>query len=242
MQLVPSYPKLGRKSKLSKFINSRAPWSILQGVLLPFYDDERCEPVSEHYYTPKPTVDHDRRVIEAVLRGRTLKFETDAGVFSKSGIDYGSRLLIETMDITAQAQVLDMGCGYGPIGLCAALLAQYGLVTMADVNERALQLSERNARLNGIMNVRMVQSDLFSGLVGEEYTHILTNPPIRAGKQLVHQLFDDAYSHLRDGGELWTVIQKKQGAASAYSKLEERYKKVDEVERAKGYWIIRAIK
>jgi len=198
--------------------------------------------VSEHYYTPKPTVEHKLQVVEAELRGRTLKFQTDAGVFSKSGIDYGSELLIESMRLPTDARVLDMGCGYGPIGLSAALLATDGIVTMADVNERALQLAADNAKLNHVMNVRMVQSDLFAGLIDEVFTHILTNPPIRAGKQVVHRLFDEAYDHLEDNGELWIVIQKKQGAASAFSKLEERFKKVDEIEKSKGYRIIRAIK
>ncbi|MEX2415387.1 MAG: class I SAM-dependent methyltransferase [Paenibacillaceae bacterium] len=198
--------------------------------------------MSEHYYTSKPTVEHNRRVIEAVLRGRTLKFMTDAGVFSKAGIDYGSQLLIDSMQIPVQAHVLDMGCGYGPIGLSAALLATDGVVTMADVNERALQLAVDNARLNHITNVRMIQSDLFAGIGEATFTHILTNPPIRAGKQVVHQLFVEAYDHLQDNGELWIVIQKKQGAASAFSKLEEHYKKVDDMEKSKGYRIIRAMK
>jgi 16S rRNA (guanine1207-N2)-methyltransferase len=213
-----------------------------RGFALRSFAVEGCEFVSEHYYTPKPTVEHNRRVIEAVLRGRTLKFMTDAGVFSKTGIDYGSQLLIDTMQLPVQANVLDMGCGYGPIGLSAALIATDGVVTMADVNERALQLSVDNARLNHITNVRMIQSDLFVGLAGETFTHILTNPPIRAGKQVVHQLFDEAYDHLEETGELWIVIQKKQGAASAFTKLEERFKKVDDIEKSKGYRIIRAIK
>jgi len=198
--------------------------------------------VSEHYYTPKPSVEHNRRIIEDELRGRIFKFQTDAGVFSKAGIDYGSKLLINSLQLPMNASVLDMGCGYGPIGLSAALIATAGIVTMADVNERALQLAVDNAKLNQITNVRMVQSDLFAGLIDEVYTHILTNPPIRAGKQVVHQLFDEAYNHLQDHGELWIVIQKKQGAASAFGKLEECFKKVDEIERSKGYRIIRATK
>jgi 16S rRNA (guanine1207-N2)-methyltransferase len=198
--------------------------------------------VSEHYYTAKPTVDHDRRVIETELRGRMLKFTTDAGVFSKSGIDYGSQLLIECLQLPDDAQVLDMGCGYGPIGLSAALLATVGVVTMADVNERALQLAIDNAYLNHITNVRMVKSNLFEGLVGMKFTHIVTNPPIRAGKQVVHQLFDEAYEHLEENGELWIVIQKKQGASSAFAKLEQRFRNVLVIDKSKGYRIIKATK
>jgi 16S rRNA (guanine1207-N2)-methyltransferase len=198
--------------------------------------------VSEHYYTAKPTVDHDLRVIEAELRGRMLKFTTDAGVFSKSGIDYGSQLLIECLQLPNDAQVLDIGCGYGPIGLSAALLATGGVVTMADVNERALQLAIDNASLNHITNVRMIKSNLFEGLVGMRFTHIVTNPPIRAGKQIVHQLFDEAYEHLEENGELWIVIQKKQGASSAFAKLEQRFKNVLVIDKSKGYRIFKATK
>ncbi|MEX1030041.1 MAG: class I SAM-dependent methyltransferase [Paenibacillaceae bacterium] len=198
--------------------------------------------MSEHYYTAKPTVEHNLRIIEDELRGHKLKFKTDAGVFSKTSIDYGSQLLIECLQLPDEARVLDMGCGYGPIGLSAALIATAGVVTMADVNERALQLAIDNAQLNHITNVRMVKSNLFDGLLGEMFTHIVTNPPIRAGKQVVHQLFDEAYDHLEEMGELWIVIQKKQGAASAFSKLEQRFMRVDEIEKSKGYRIIRATK
>ena len=130
----------------------------------------------EHYYSHEPTVDHNRRIIEVMLRGRTMKFITDAGVFSKSDVDYGSKLLIEALQLPDHAQVLDMGCGYGPIGLCAAFLNQAGHVTMADVNERALKLAEENAHLNHI-NVRIGQTlrqGQILGLSGQ--TGLVTGP------------------------------------------------------------------
>jgi 16S rRNA (guanine1207-N2)-methyltransferase len=198
--------------------------------------------VSEHYYTQKPSVGHDRRIVEETLRGRKWKFVTDAGVFSKGSIDFGSKLLIETMHIPQTANVLDVGCGYGPMGLSAAVLAQQGLVTMVDINERAIELAKENAALNGITNVQFLQSDLLAALNGKSFTHILTNPPIRAGKHVVHRLFEEAYDHLLGNGELWIVIQKKQGAPSAIAKLEECFNKVIVVEKDKGYYIICAKK
>ncbi|MGZ4110855.1 MAG: class I SAM-dependent methyltransferase, partial [Tumebacillaceae bacterium] len=93
--------------------------------------------MSDHYFTNKPTVEHDLRAIKENLRGFDLTFWTDAGVFSKVQIDFGSQLLIETMEIPEDASVLDVGCGYGPIGITAAKLAPNGTVTMVDVNERA---------------------------------------------------------------------------------------------------------
>ncbi len=198
--------------------------------------------MSEHYYSNRPTVEHDEREFEFQLRGQTLKFKTDTGVFSRDRIDYGSVVLIEEMQIGETDHVLDMGCGYGPIGLVAARLASKGRVTMVDVNERAVSLARSNANRNGIQNVEVVQSFLFENLGNRSFDVILTNPPIRAGKQTVHQIFEEAYPHLRESGSLWVVIQKKQGAPSAMSKLEELFPTVVKVTQDKGYWIIKATK
>ncbi len=198
--------------------------------------------MSEHYYTERPTSGRDPRRIEAVLRGERFTFATDAGVFSKREVDYGSQLLIETMDIPRTASVLDMGCGYGPIGLAAARLADQGTVTMVDMNERAVELAGANARLNRIANVRILQSDGFARLGEERFTHILSNPPIRAGKEIVYRMFDESVLHLTEQGELWIVIQKKQGAPSALNKLESLFAVVEEKAKDKGYRIFRAMK
>ncbi|MEI7027619.1 class I SAM-dependent methyltransferase [Paenibacillus sp. y28] len=198
--------------------------------------------MADHYYSSKPSVEHERRVVEAELRGIRFAFVTDAGVFSKQGVDYGSRVLIEAMDIPEQAEVLDVGCGYGPIGLTAAKLAKSGHVTMIDINERAVELAKENARKHGISNVRIEQSDLFAAVQGQSFDVILTNPPIRAGKETVHRIFECAEQHLRPGGSLWIVIQKKQGAPSALAKLETLFEQVTEVCKDKGYRIYKAQK
>ncbi|MGF7035857.1 16S rRNA (guanine1207-N2)-methyltransferase [Paenibacillus mucilaginosus] len=198
--------------------------------------------MSEHYYTEKPTTGHDLGQVEEALRGRTYAFATDAGVFSKKGVDYGSKLMIETMEFPADARVLDVGCGYGPIGLAAAAMADQGQVTMVDINERAIELAKRNAQRNSIRNVRILQSDLLAEVAGESFDVVLTNPPIRAGKETVHRIFEQAHSVLTDGGALWVVIQKKQGAPSAVAKLESIFASVEEVERDRGYWILKATK
>ncbi|KEO81726.1 class I SAM-dependent methyltransferase [Tumebacillus flagellatus] len=195
--------------------------------------------MSDHYYSNKPTVEHDLRAIRVTLRGQEFVFWTDAGVFSKSGVDFGSDLLIETMEIPDDADVLDVGCGYGPIGLTAAKLAANGRVTMVDVNERAVELARRNAQANGISNVEVLVSDRYEQVQGRRFDVILTNPPIRAGKQVVHSIFEGAVDHLTDGGELWVVIQKKQGAPSAKKRLEELFEDVEDVARDAGFRIFR---
>jgi 16S rRNA (guanine1207-N2)-methyltransferase len=198
--------------------------------------------LSEHYFSNRPQAEHDEREFTFDLRGRTFRFVTDAGVFSRDRVDFGSVLLIETMEFSQDARILDVGCGYGPIGLTAASLAPSGHVTMIDVNERAVSLAKRNAERNGISNVTILVSDLYEQVRGQTFHVILTNPPIRAGKDTVHRIFTEGYDLLADGGELWVVIQKKQGAPSALKKLQEVYREVEEVERKKGYSILRAKK
>lgn len=198
--------------------------------------------MADHYYTQKPGAAHDERIFDFVLRGHQFRFVTDAGVFSRDRVDFGSLLLIETMQISQVARVLDVGCGYGPIGLCAAKMAFQGHVTMIDVNERAVALARGNAERNQIKNVEILQSDIYEAVKGRVFDVVLTNPPIRAGKETVHRIFTEGYELLREGGEMWVVIQKKQGAPSALKKLQEMYREVEEVERSKGYFIFRARK
>ncbi|MWC28314.1 methyltransferase [Paenibacillus sp. MMS18-CY102] len=198
--------------------------------------------MSNHYYSKVPEVQHDRKTLEFELRGVRLKFTTDAGVFSKSGVDFGSRVLIDALDIPVDAKVLDVGCGYGPIGLSAAKLAEKGHVTMIDINERAVALAAENGKLNGIGNITVLQSDIYSSVRDKRFDVIVTNPPIRAGKSVVHQIFEEGYDLLNPGGAMWIVIQKKQGAPSAEAKLLELFGNVEEVTKEKGYRIFKAIR
>jgi 16S rRNA (guanine1207-N2)-methyltransferase len=198
--------------------------------------------MSNHYYSKAPETKHNRQIVETLLRGRQLKFTTDAGVFSKAGVDYGSKVLIDAMELGEDDRVLDVGCGYGPIGLSAAALAPQGQVTMIDINERAVELAKENAALNGIRNVTIMQSDLYESVTQQEFDVILTNPPIRAGKAVVHRIFEEGHTYLKKGGSMWVVIQKKQGAPSALEKLEQLYEEVVEVTKDKGYRIFRAKK
>ena len=204
--------------------------------------DGRGGIMSNHYYTKSPEVKHDRQVMDVSLRGHSLRFVTDAGVFSRKGIDYGSKVLIECMDLNESDEILDVGCGYGPIGLTAAKLVPRGHVTMVDINERAIELAAENAAINKVMNVTIQQSDLFAAVKDRKFDVILTNPPIRAGKTVVHQIYEERSKLLKAEGSMWVVIQKKQGAPSTLEKLEALFSEVIEVTKDKGYRIFRAIK
>ncbi|WP_227938922.1 class I SAM-dependent methyltransferase [Alkalihalobacillus deserti] len=199
--------------------------------------------MSDHYYTEKPEVDSKERSWTSDLRGMTFSFFSDRGVFSKKEVDFGSKLLTDVFEFpNVTGDILDVGCGYGPIGLAIAKSDSTRVVHMIDVNERALLLSERNAERNQIKNVQIYKSDRLENVSETSFAAIVTNPPIRAGKQVVHSILEQAYHHLANEGEIWVVIQKKQGAPSAVQKLEELFNNVDIVEKKKGYFIIRAKK
>jgi len=199
--------------------------------------------MSEHYYSRTQNVNSDPNYWNFTLKGNTIRFKTDNGVFSKREVDFGSRLLIETYTFpNLDGDILDVGCGYGPIGLSIAKEAPDRMVHMVDVNLRAIELAQENARQNGVENIQIYESDRLLGVKGEKFAAILTNPPIRAGKKVVHDILEQSYERLAVNGELWVVIQKKQGAPSAIAKLEAFFKEVNVVEKKKGYFIIQAKK
>jgi len=199
--------------------------------------------MSEHYYSRTPNAESNPKFWDYQLRKHSFRFKTDNGVFSKNEVDFGSRLLIEAFEMPeVSGPILDVGCGYGPIGLSIAKENPDCLVHMVDVNERAIQLANENAQLNGIGNIAIYESDRLLNVKENGFAAILTNPPIRAGKQIVHDIFEQSADHLISHGELWVVIQKKQGAPSAIDKLTELFSQVETVDKSKGYFVIKATK
>ncbi|WP_432353414.1 class I SAM-dependent methyltransferase [Sporosarcina sp. A2] len=199
--------------------------------------------MADHYYSKNPDVKSEPKQWETTLRGTHFVFITDAGVFSKGEVDFGSRLLIDTFkEPEIEGDILDVGCGYGPVGLSLASIMKDRTIQMVDVNERALSLSRANAQKNGIKNVEIFSSDALEGVEMKEFASILTNPPIRAGKETVFKIYEQACERLATGGELWIVIQKKQGAPSTIAKLEELLGNAEVVEKSKGYYIIKSKK
>ena len=197
----------------------------------------------EHYYSRTQKVESDPKFWDYTLKNNRFRFKTDNGVFSKKEVDFGSRLLIETFEMPkTDGFILDVGCGYGPIGLSIAKNFKDRTIHMVDINERALMLAKENAELNQVTNTVIYESDRLLNVSESNFAAILTNPPIRAGKKVVHDIFEQAHHHLVSNGELWVVIQKKQGAPSAVEKLTEIFSEVEIVEKDKGYFIIKAIK
>lgn len=195
-----------------------------------------------HYFTNNDEVKSVEKEFQVEILGTTFKFLTDHGVFSKGELDFASRLLIETFAaLELIGDVLDVGCGYGPIGISLAKKRPETTVHMIDVNLRALDLATRNGALNGVSNVLVYESSMYEN-VERKFSHIISNPPIRAGKKIVHGILSEAIHHLEDGGTLTVVIGKQHGAASAQKLMEEVFGNVTRVERKKGFWILHSTK
>ncbi|AMB99258.1 16S rRNA methyltransferase [Aerococcus urinaehominis] len=201
--------------------------------------------MSKQYFENNQDLAHDVQAHPVHVLGRDYQFYTDHGVFFKTGLDFGSRVLIETIidQKLLAPKILDVGCGYGPIGIIlASHLATSDQVHMVDVNERALGLAQQNAQINGLRDLHIYSSNTYDQVTDQDFDLIVSNPPIRAGKAVVHQILAGAYDHLKIGGRLLVVIQKKQGAPSAQKKMAEVFGNVTELERRKGYWILSAVK
>lgn len=194
----------------------------------------------QHYYTKNPEIPHDIGKIDFNIRDVKLQFMTDAGVFSKRGVDYGSQVMIKTIP-EINGKVLDLGCGYGAIGITIAKLNPLCKVTMIDINERAVELTEKNISLNKVENGECFQSDAFENVKGM-FDVILCNPPIRTGKKVIYPMFENSFKYLNSGGSIYIVIQKKQGANSAMDKLIEVYGNCEAINKDGGYWILKSNK
>lgn len=190
------------------------------------------------YYAENPDAAHDIHELRVDLLGEKMTFLTDAGVFSKKMVDFGSQLLLKCLEVDEGDSVLDVGCGYGPLGL--SLAKAYGVqATMVDINNRALDLARQNAEKNNV-KATIFQSNIYEQVKGK-FDHVISNPPIRAGKQVVHEIIEKSKDFLGIGGDLTIVIQKKQGAPSAKSKMEDVFGNCEIVKKDKGYYILRSV-
>lgn len=195
------------------------------------------------YFDNVESLRHEDITFTYSLFGQSFTLKSDAGVFSKDGLDDGSRLLLETIAKTDLGpEILDLGCGVGPIGLTLAKLDPSRRVTLADVNLRALECCRSNAISLGVEGqVEILQSDVYSNIAAS-FSTIVTNPPIRAGKKVTYAMYAGAVSHLNEGGSLILVIRKAQGAPSCQRYLETLFPSVSVVAQHKGYRILIAKK
>lgn len=200
--------------------------------------------MNTHYFTDNRHLRENRKEISFRFWCFTLRFTTDNGVFSKDGVDFGTRVFLDTLMAHQDElgeELLDVGCGYGVIGICMKKALPNKWVTMIDVNPRAVELAKLNASINET-EINVCVSDVYQAINGNTFSDIITNPPIRAGKAVIYAIFEQAYDHLYDNGRLWIVIRKAQGALSAQRFVQSIFGNCEIIQKEKGYMILQAIK
>ena len=194
-----------------------------------------------HYYDKEVNLKSERKSFNFLFNNKKFEFMTDNGVFSKGYIDFGTQQMLNNFtESNLEGPILDMCCGYGVVGIILKKFTSSDIY-MTDVNERAVELSKNNAKINKV-DVSIYSGNLFDSLPNIKFKNILVNPPIRAGKEIVFKIYEGSYDRLLAGGELYVFIQKKQGAPSTIKKLEELFSEVTIIAREKGYYIINAVK
>lgn len=191
-----------------------------------------------HYFTNEENLKSEIEKVIAEINGIPFYFYTDNGVFSKGELDFGTELLLKNFkyDNPNNKTLLDIGCGCGPIGIYASHLGF--AVNMSDVNKRAIHLSKMSLKEQGL-NANVFESDAYKNITNK-YDYIVSNPPIRVGKEKLYEIVMNAKEHLKDGGSLWIVVRKQQGAESMVRDMKNAYKTVEVIAKKKGFFIIKA--
>ena len=195
-----------------------------------------------HYFSEKPEIKSEKKRIKYTIQNKKFEFITDNGVFSKSKVDFGTDLMLNEflkknrgLEVE-KIKILDIGCGYGVVSVILKSFYPEISITLSDVNERALELSEENLKKYGINDYHIIKSSAFEKIT-EKFDVILSNPPIRAGKDIIFKIYSEAYEHLNENGEFYCVIQTKHGAKSTQKKLMEIFGNCDTVTIDGGYRI-----
>ena len=190
-----------------------------------------------HYFINDKNIKSDEQITKSRINGIPLILTTDNGVFSKKGLDFGTRTLLESIsEIEFSGSILDFGCGYGPIGIYLAKTSKCD-IDMIDINDRAIRLAKQNARNNKV-EVNIYSSDIYSN-VEKKYDYIISNPPIRVGKEILYKVLFEAKKHLKTNGKLIIVVNKQQGAKSVLKDLAKCYE-VELIRKNKGFYVISA--
>ncbi len=190
-----------------------------------------------HYYSEKQESKEDRKQITVKLRGNNLKLITASGIFSKNHIDDGSFLLIEQSAISKEKdkKILDLGCGYGAVGIPISKNFPESKVVMSDINERAVQIAQENAKINK-SNAVAIKSDVFEK-IHEKFDCILVNPPQSAGKELCFRMIEESFDHLNTGGNLQLVARHQKGGRTLSEKMHSVFGNCKAIAKSKGFRI-----
>ncbi len=194
-----------------------------------------CRRDMSHYFENDKNLVSEIKPFSISINGCSFTFNTDNGVFSKGELDYGTNLLIKNaLKLNISGDILDLGCGYGVIGIVLGKLTNSN-VMLSDVNKRAIHLTKMNAKKNGV-SVKVIDSDGYLNIT-DKFDYVISNPPIRVGKKKLYELLINTKDHLKDNGEMIIVVRKEQGAVSLIKDMEEYYK-VSVLDKEKGFFII----
>jgi 16S rRNA (guanine1207-N2)-methyltransferase len=197
--------------------------------------------MSGHYYSEKPSSSGKRTVIKTRQLGNLLTFKSQSGVFSWSAIDKGSEILLNHILIPNKKprRILDLGCGYGFLGVSVAKAFPLHKITLVDINELAIKLTKENCKINNVTkNTRVKKSYLYQCFKNEKFDLIVTNPPLMAGKKVLASLINESANYLTKTGSIQLVVPKKKGLLSLQKMLEEAYEDVSVIGRKSGYWVL----
>ena len=189
------------------------------------------------YFENDEKIKSNITIKEAEVKGIKYYFYTDNGIFNKSGLDYGTRLLLNNLDISNKNSFLDIGCGTGVVGIYLKKLNSDFTVDMCDINKRAVDITNKGLKKNNLVDNAFV-SDAYSN-IESKYDCIISNPPIHAGKEKVYEIIRGASTHLTASGELWIVMRKDQGALSMMNDNKDLYN-FEIITKDKGFLIIKA--
>lgn len=188
------------------------------------------------YFDNDNNIKHNKKIIEFYFNDKNYNLYSDNGVFSKDKFDYGTRLLLDSIDISKlSGNVLDLGCGIGVVGIILGTINKNINIDMIDINERAISLVRDNLTLNKV-KANVFSSDVYSN-VNKKYDYIITNPPIRANKEVVRKFLLGGYDYLNDNGILYFVMRKDHGVKSMIKELENKYN-VTIINKDKGFYIV----
>ena len=187
-----------------------------------------------HYFENDKNLVSEIKPFNICINGNSFTFNTDNGVFSKGELDFGTSLLIRNVLEITSGDILDLGCGYGAIGIILGKLTNSN-VTMSDVNKRAIHLTKMNLKKNNV-SANVIESDGYEN-INDKFNYVISNPPIRVGKKILYKLLLDTKDHLKDNGKLIIVVRKEQGALSLIKDMSEYYK-VEVLDKEKGFMII----
>ena len=192
----------------------------------------------EHYFSAAPKCDDRFGIVKTTLRGRRFEFLTSSSVFSKKRVDLGTRVLIEAMVLPQSGNVLDIGCGYGAVGITAATLNPKLHVVMTDVNMRAVRLARQNVEANKVANADVRYGNLYEPVEGLRFDCILSNPPVSAGMDTVKAIVSGAPHVMLANGSFQMVIRSKIGAKALPEAFCQAFGNCEVLARESGYRVL----